>query len=43
VLGILDGLTAWFTPEVRRRSSYRDRLHGQGLVAGAIIGFFARK
>jgi hypothetical protein len=44
VLGIFDGLTAWFTPEVR------DQLVGivigstiKGLVAGALIGFFAVK
>jgi len=44
VLGILDGLTAWFYPEVR------PQLAGivigstvKGLVAGAIIGLFARK
>jgi ABC-type Fe3+-siderophore transport system permease subunit len=42
-LGILDGLTAWFTPEAR------PQLLGivigstvKGLVAGAIIGLFAR-
>jgi len=44
VLGILDGLTAWFTPEARSQmlgivvgSTFK------GLVAGAIIGLFARK
>ncbi|HEY4769882.1 MAG TPA: hypothetical protein VIH51_04630 [Myxococcales bacterium] len=44
VLGILDGLTAWFTPEAR------PEIIGivigstvKGLVAGAIIGLFARK
>lgn len=44
VLGIFDGLTAWFTPEVRNMlgdiimwSSLK------GLIAGVIIGFFARK
>ena len=43
-LGILDGLTAWFTPEVRKDllsivlgSTFK------GLVAGLLIGFFARK
>lgn len=43
-LGILDGLTAWFTPDARPQmvgivlgSTFK------GLVAGAIIGFFARK
>lgn len=44
VLGVFDGLTAWFTPEVRNMlgdivmwSSLK------GLIAGVIIGFFARK
>jgi len=43
-LGILDGLTAYFTPEVR------DQLlgivigsTGKGLLAGIAIGFFAKK
>jgi hypothetical protein len=44
VLGAFDGLTAWFTPEVR------NELLGivigstlKGLVAGACTGYFARK
>jgi prepilin signal peptidase PulO-like enzyme (type II secretory pathway) len=44
LLGIFDGLTAYFTPEVR------DQMVGivvgstfKGLVAGLAIGFFARK
>lgn len=44
VLGIFDGLTAWFTPAVR------DQMVGivigstvKGLVAGVLIGWFARK
>ena len=44
VLGIFDGLTAYFTPEVRSQlvgivigSTFK------GLVAGLSIGFFARK
>jgi hypothetical protein len=44
LLGIFDGLTAWFTPEVR------DQLVGivigstfKGLVAGIAIGYFAKK
>ena len=44
VLGIFDGLTAYFTPEVRNQllgivigSTFK------GLVAGLTIGFFARK
>src|SRR5579871_1610038 len=44
VLGAIDGATAWFTPEVRPElamivigSTFK------GLVAGLLIGFFARK
>jgi hypothetical protein len=44
VLGIFDGMTAWFTPEVRNQlvqivigSTFK------GLVTGVIVGFFARK
>lgn len=44
ILGILDGLTAWFTPAVRAGivgivagSTFK------GLVAGVLIGIFARK
>ncbi len=43
-LGILDGLTAWFTPEVR--SQLMGIVIGstvKGLIAGALIGLFARK
>jgi hypothetical protein len=43
-LGIFDGLTAWFTPEVR------DQMIGivigstiKGVLTGVIIGFFAQK
>ena len=43
-LGIFDGLTAWFTPEVRAQilmivigSTFK------GLIAGIAIGFFAKK
>ena len=43
-LGIFDGLTAWFTPEVR------DQMVGivigstiKGLLTGVIIGVFSRK
>jgi len=44
VLGILDGLTAWFTPEVRPEIiGIVIGSTAKGLVAGAIIGFFARK
>ena len=44
VLGVIDGLTAWFTPAVR------DQLGGivigstfKGIIAGIAIGFFAKK
>ena len=43
-LGILDGLTAWFTPEVR--AGLLGIVIGscfKGLVAGLMIGFFAKK
>lgn len=44
ILGIFDGLTSWFTPEVRPQlvgivmgSTFK------GLLAGVLIGIFARK
>jgi hypothetical protein len=44
ILGVLDGLSAWFTPAVR------NQLLGivigstvKGLICGVLIGFFARK
>ena len=44
ILGILDGLTSWFTPAVRNQllgivlgSTFK------GIVAGVLIGVFARK
>lgn len=43
-LGIFDGLTAWFTPEVR--NDIIGIVIGstvKGLLTGVIIGFFARK
>ena len=43
-LGILDGLTAWFTPEAR--ADLMGIVIGscfKGLVAGVLIGFFAKK
>jgi hypothetical protein len=43
-LGILDGLTAWFTPEVR--AAILGIVIGscfKGLVAGICIGYFAKK
>ncbi len=44
VLGIFDGLTAWFTPEVRPQMV--GIIIGstiKGIIAGSLIGFFARK
>ena len=44
VLGLLDGLSAWFTPAVR--SMMVGIVLGstaKGLVAGLLIGWFARK
>ena len=44
VLGIFDGLTAWFTPAVR--SQMAGIVVGssiKGVIAGVLIGFFARK
>jgi len=43
-LGVLDGLTAWFTPEAR--AGIAGIVAGstfKGLVAGLLIGLFARK
>jgi hypothetical protein len=44
MLGILDGLTAWFTPEVRAQilgivigSTFK------GIIAGVCVGWFAKK
>src|SRR6476646_10847281 len=44
ILGVFDGLTAWFTPEARNEllgiivgSTFK------GLVAGVAIGYFAKK
>lgn len=44
ILGIFDGLTSWFTPEVR--SQLLMIVVGstiKGIIAGVLIGFFARK
>lgn len=44
ILGAFDGLTAWFTPEVR--SQLMTIVIGstvKGIIAGILIGFFARK
>jgi hypothetical protein len=44
ILGIFDGLTAWFTPAVRPQ--LLTIIIGstmKGILAGVLIGFFARK
>jgi MFS family permease len=44
ILGIFDGLTAWFTPAVR--SQMMGIVIGstvKGLIAGILIGYFAHK
>jgi hypothetical protein len=44
VLGVFDGLTAWFTPEVR--PALLGIVIGstaKGVIAGVLIGWFARK
>lgn len=44
VLGIFDGLTAWFTPAVRNQMA--GIVVGstvKGLIAGVLIGYFAKK
>ena len=44
LLGILDGMTAWFTPEAR--SQIVGIVIGsmiKGLIAGVLIGWFAKK
>ena len=44
VLGVFDGLTAWFTPAAR--SQMVQIVFGstvKGLIAGILIGYFARK
>jgi len=44
ILGAFDGLTAWFTPAVR--NALLGIVIGstiKGLIAGVLIGFFARK
>ena len=44
VLGVFDGLTAWFTPAAR--SQMVQIVLGstvKGLIAGILIGYFARK
>ena len=44
VLGVIDGLTAWFTPDAR--SELGSIVVGstiKGIIAGIAIGFFAKK
>jgi hypothetical protein len=44
ILGMFDGLTAWFTPAVR--SQMMQIVFGstvKGLIAGILIGYFAKK
>ncbi len=50
VLGVVDGLTAWFEPDIANRADVGAAMTGivigssvKGLLAGLIIGFFARK
>ena len=44
VLGAVDGLTAWFTPEVREQIVMIVVFSTlKGVIAGVLIGFFARK
>ena len=43
-LGIFDGLTAWFSPDVRDQMlSIVIGSTGKGLLTGVIIGVFSRK
>jgi len=44
ILGVLDGLSAWFTPAARIQMA--NIVFGstiKGLIAGVLLGFFARK
>lgn len=44
ILGVFDGLSAWFTPAVR--SQMAGIVFGstiKGVIAGVLIGYFARK
>ena len=44
VLGAVDGMSAWFTPEVRpEMATIIVGSTFKGLVGGVLIGFFARK
>ena len=44
ILGAIDGMSAWFTPEVRpEMATIIVGSTFKGLVGGVLIGFFARK
>jgi hypothetical protein len=44
ILGIFDGLTAWFTPEVRTQLlGIIIGSTAKGLIAGVSIGYFSKK
>ena len=44
ILGIFDGLTAWFTPAARAQMvGIVIGSTVKGLIAGVLIGYFARK
>lgn len=44
VLGIFDGLTSWFTPDVRKDlAMIVVGSTAKGLIAGVLIGFFAKR
>jgi hypothetical protein len=44
ILGIFDGLTAWFTPEVRAHLLMIVFFSTiKGVITGVLIGYFARK
>ena len=44
VLGILDGATAWFTPQVRSQLAFIMMASGvKGMIVGVLCGLFARK
>jgi hypothetical protein len=44
VLGVFDGLTAWFTPDVRSEiASIVVGSFFKGILTGLVAGFFARK
>src|ERR1051325_9952314 len=44
VLGILDGATAWFTPQARSQLAFIMMASGvKGMIVGVLCGLFARK